>query len=126
MLTTLFLSNQSINYTKGVFKHYTISILQLFSSTQPSINDFSTGPDEVGRWQRATFFLFFIHGTSIGLAVTNHALLSLVTNLVHSCTIYSTRQVRYMRNLQDIRKWSKIVIQIPILPCLPHKRFTIY
>ena len=47
---------------------------------------FSNGPDDVGRWQRATFFLFsfyyFIQVTSIGLAMTNHALLSLVdTNL---------------------------------------------
>ena len=43
---------------------------------------FSTGPDNVGRWQRATF-KFHIQGTSIGLAVRNHALLSLVdTNLV--------------------------------------------
>jgi len=48
---------------------------------------FSNGPDDVGRWQRATFKFFFffslhIQGTSIGLAVTNHALLSLVdTNL---------------------------------------------
>ena len=42
---------------------------------------FSTGPDEVGRWQTATFFLFF-QGTSIGLARTNQALLSLAdTNL---------------------------------------------
>ena len=38
---------------------------------------FSNGPDDVGRWQRATFkfFFFFLQGTSIGLAVTNHALL---------------------------------------------------
>ena len=48
--------------------------------------DFSNGPDDVGRWQRATFkflFSFFhIQGTSIGLVRTNHALLSLVdTNL---------------------------------------------
>ena len=48
---------------------------------------FSNGPDNVGRWQRATFFLFFFfflffQGTSIGLVRTNHALLSLVdTNL---------------------------------------------
>ena len=46
---------------------------------------FSNGPDDVGRWQRATFlllFFFFFQGTSIGLVRTNHALLSLVdTNL---------------------------------------------
>ena len=46
---------------------------------------FSNGPDDVGRWQRATFIFFFfllLQGTSIGLVRTNHALLSLVdTNL---------------------------------------------
>ena len=53
---------------------------------------FSTGPDKVGRWQRATFFLSFIQGTSIGLAVTNHALLSLVdTNLMqYACMCPAT------------------------------------
>ena len=47
--------------------------------------NFSNGPDDVGRWQGATFkflIFFFLQGTSIGLAVTNHAPLSLVdTNL---------------------------------------------
>ena len=58
-----------------------------WDQTNLSLFHFSNGPDDVGRWQRATFkffFLFFFHiqGTSIGLAVTNHALLSLVdTNL---------------------------------------------
>ena len=45
---------------------------------------FFNGPDDGGRWQRATFKFFFLHiqGTSIGLVRTNHALLSLVdTNL---------------------------------------------
>ena len=43
---------------------------------------FSNGPDDVGRWQRATFKFLHIQGTSIGLVRTNHALLSLVdTNL---------------------------------------------
>ena len=47
------------------------------------LNLFSTGPDDASQWQRATFFLFFLQGTSFGLAKTNHALLSLVgTNLV--------------------------------------------
>ena len=68
-------------------------------SLQPNVIDsimyFSTGPDGVGRWQRATFFFFHIQGTSIGLVQTNHALLSLVdTNLVQStctCTSHSRR-----------------------------------
>ena len=48
-----------------------------------SSTTFSNGPDDVGRWQRATFkFFLHIQGTSIGLVRTNHALLSLVdTNL---------------------------------------------
>ena len=55
---------------------------------------FSNGPDDVGRWQRATFIFFlffFLQGTSIGLVRTNHALLSLVgTNFVqYTCTCIS-------------------------------------
>ena len=55
---------------------------------------FSNGPNNVGRWQRATFIFFFfplLQGTSIGLVRTNHALLSLVdTNFVqYTCTCTS-------------------------------------
>ena len=55
---------------------------------------FSNGPDDVGRWQRATFkflLFFFLQGTSIGLVRTSHALLSLVdTNLVQYTCMYTS------------------------------------
>ena len=55
----------------------TIKVI-IFNSPHPH---YSNGPDDVGHWHRATFVHVF-QGTSIGLAVTNHALLSLVdTNL---------------------------------------------
>ena len=53
--------------------------------TQLKFTYFSNGPDDVGRWQRATFFLLFFlffQGTSIGLVRTNHALLSLVDTIL--------------------------------------------
>ena len=57
-------------------------------------NYFSTGPDGLGRWQRDTFFLLLLlilQGTSIGLARTNHALLSLVATklMQYTCTCAS-------------------------------------
>ena len=88
---------------------------------------FSNGPDDVGRWQRATFkFLFFllfllhIQGTSIGLVRTNHALLSLAdTNLVQytcmctshwrSCGVYTywTQQCRGLLSAAALRFFSR-------------------
>ena len=54
---------------------------------------FSTGPNNICQWQRATFILFFLilQGTSIGLARTNHALLSLVATklMQYTCTCAS-------------------------------------
>ena len=52
-------------------------------AAQFALRLFSNGPNDVGHWQRATFFLF-LQGTSIGLVRTNHALLSLVHKLVKS------------------------------------------
>ena len=83
LCTTLILvSVPAAKKSKNRYVFHCISYVWLWRRHSKFLH-FSNGPDDVGRLQRATFkFFFLLQGTSIGLAVTNHALLSLVdTNL---------------------------------------------